>query len=353
MMIATAWHNNISLRFCPLTIVQIVFSAGTVFVLSAIQAISGPRLGRVTLLASLRQIKQCMEYLDEIGISWVCALSVKNILINLLDMQLKPRLQLRSGETGLKSEVVHPTPYGPSLPQNPPLHSMPHNHSPTGSDASHSPSAGQSNLYAASLHAGEWPMNMMDAVRDAMSTMTSGPSAALNSNPPVQQSAERRQSLFNGSSTPHPPQNYSPPSMNQMNQNNGGGGSSGYNPNNDTLMNLNVNSTHPNTNLRVDSRGLGLGMDLGGPPFFNSNSFPNQGMPMSFMPVDSPFPPMDLDSLPFVGGTMPMLSSTQEPAPSSVSVDFTDEELAIMEQLYRQQQMQQANVNANNMMFGR
>ena len=196
-------------------------------------------------------------------------------------------------------------------------------------------------------------MNMMDAVRDAMSTMTGTPST-MGSNTPVHGRAGshgRRQSLFNGAS-PHPPQTYSPPRMNQMGQN--GGGGSGYNPSNDTLMNLNMGSTHPNTNLRVDSRGLGLGMDLGGPPFFNnnsSNSFSNQGMPMSYMPVDSSFPPMELDSLPFVGGTMPMLSSTQEPHQSSVSVEFTDEELALMEQLYRQQQMQQANVN--NMMFGR
>ena len=131
------------------------------------------------------------------------------------------------------------------------------------------------------------------------------------------------------------------------------------NPNNDTLMNLNLNSTHPTANLRVDSRSLGLGMDLGGHSFFNNSSFNNNHTPnpppppVSFMSMDASFPAMELDSLPFVGGTMPMLSSTQEPPPSGLAVEFTDEELAIMEQLYRQQQMQQqGGGNVNGMMFG-
>ncbi|KAI0076969.1 hypothetical protein K474DRAFT_1561411, partial [Panus rudis PR-1116 ss-1] len=98
MLIAGNWHNNFSLRYCPLTVIQIIFSAGTVFVLSAIQAISGPRLGRVTLASSLRQIQQCVDYLGVIAESWDCAGDVRAILLNILEMQLKPRLQLRSGE---------------------------------------------------------------------------------------------------------------------------------------------------------------------------------------------------------------------------------------------------------------
>ncbi|CAL1699935.1 unnamed protein product [Somion occarium] len=341
MMIATSWHNNFSLRFCPLTIVQIVFSAGTVFVLSAIQAISGPRLGRVTLLASLRQIKQCMEYLDEIGESWICAHTIKSILINLLDIQLKPRLQLRSGETGFKSPIVSPsTPQEQSQEHDQPrrmptIHPILPNHSPGSNKGSPPPppppSAGStSNMYTASVHAGEWPMNMMDAVRDAMSTMSNPPpSNSMNATPPLQPPTNQPYNNSHNQPFSH---------MNQNHQN-----SSFINPDNDTLMNLNMGSSN-NNNMRVDSRGLG--MDLGISPFYGS--FQNQGVPVSYMPLDSPFPPMDLDSLPFVGGTMPMIAG-QEPT-SSAAVDFSEEELAIMEQLYRQQQMQQAN---NNMMFGR
>lgn len=105
-MIATNWNNNFSIRYCPITIVQIIFSAGTVYVLSAIQAISGPRLGRVALSTSLDQIQQCIKYMDIIGESWDCANRVRDILLNILDQQLKPRLLMRNGEAGLKASVL-------------------------------------------------------------------------------------------------------------------------------------------------------------------------------------------------------------------------------------------------------
>ena len=67
MLLLGIWHNNYNLRYVSTTHVQFTFSAGTVFVLSAIQAISGPRLGRVTLASSLSQVETCLEYLAIIG----------------------------------------------------------------------------------------------------------------------------------------------------------------------------------------------------------------------------------------------------------------------------------------------
>ena len=49
MNILGIWDDKFSLRYVPITLVQVVFCAGTAFVLSAVQATSGPRLGRVTL----------------------------------------------------------------------------------------------------------------------------------------------------------------------------------------------------------------------------------------------------------------------------------------------------------------
>lgn len=105
MLLLGIWHNNYNLRYVSTTHVQFTFSAGTVFVLSAIQAISGPRLGRVTLASSLSQIETCLEYLTIIGRSWETAECAKEILLNFFDETLKPRLLLRGGEANLKFEI--------------------------------------------------------------------------------------------------------------------------------------------------------------------------------------------------------------------------------------------------------
>ena len=128
MLIASNWHSNYSIRFSPITIVQIIFSAGTVFVLSALQAISGPRLGRVTLTTSLNQIQQCIDYLAIIGESWDCSYRVREILLNIVDAQLKPRLLLRSGGAALPPA---PPPLQPLQPLLPSSHPHPHPHSHT------------------------------------------------------------------------------------------------------------------------------------------------------------------------------------------------------------------------------
>lgn len=98
-------HNNYNLRYVSTTHVQFTFSAGTIFVLSAIQAISGPRLGRVTLASSLSQIETCLEYLSIIGRSWETAECAREILLSFFDETLKPRLLLRGGDANLKFEL--------------------------------------------------------------------------------------------------------------------------------------------------------------------------------------------------------------------------------------------------------
>jgi hypothetical protein len=105
MLLFGIWHNNYSLRYVSTTHVQFAFSVGTVFVLSAIQAISGPRLGRVTLASSLSQIETCLEYLTIIGKSWETAECAKEILLKFFDDTLKPRLLLRGGDANLKFEL--------------------------------------------------------------------------------------------------------------------------------------------------------------------------------------------------------------------------------------------------------
>lgn len=95
MNILGIWDEKFSLRYVPITLVQVVFCAGTVFVLSAVQATSGPRLGRVTLSTALSQVDQCIRYLSIVGKSWECANRVADILSGVLHDQLKPRLLMR------------------------------------------------------------------------------------------------------------------------------------------------------------------------------------------------------------------------------------------------------------------
>jgi hypothetical protein len=90
------WRSLYSLRYVPVTLVQVVFSAGTVFLLSALQATSGVRFARVSLHKSLSQAELCIQYLQEVGRSYQCAKNVAGILANLLQQQLKPKLAMRS-----------------------------------------------------------------------------------------------------------------------------------------------------------------------------------------------------------------------------------------------------------------
>ncbi|KAL0945802.1 hypothetical protein HGRIS_012089 [Hohenbuehelia grisea] len=89
------WQTLYGLRYAPITLVQVVFSAGTVFLLSAVQATSGLRVAPVSLKHSLERADMCMRYLGECGRSWQCANNIAEILRNLLRKQLEPRLQLR------------------------------------------------------------------------------------------------------------------------------------------------------------------------------------------------------------------------------------------------------------------
>lgn len=96
MELAETYRSLYSLRYVPITWVQVVFSAGTVFILSAVQATSGSRLAHVSLTHSLSQVDLCIQYLSETGKSWNAANNIAGILKSLRKEQLIPRLNLRS-----------------------------------------------------------------------------------------------------------------------------------------------------------------------------------------------------------------------------------------------------------------
>lgn len=90
------WRSLYTLRYSPITLVQTAFSAGTIYLLVAVQAASGLRVAQESLKQSLSQAQLCVQYLFEIGKSWQCATNIADILKNLLQEQLKPLLDRRA-----------------------------------------------------------------------------------------------------------------------------------------------------------------------------------------------------------------------------------------------------------------
>jgi hypothetical protein len=94
MELLGAWKSSYSLRYVPVTLVGVVFSAGTIFFLSAIQASSGTRLAKVPFSHSLAQAELCIKYLQESGQSFQCANDIADILENLLrESRLRDRTE--------------------------------------------------------------------------------------------------------------------------------------------------------------------------------------------------------------------------------------------------------------------
>ncbi|EDR10444.1 uncharacterized protein LACBIDRAFT_325474 [Laccaria bicolor S238N-H82] len=95
MELLATWRSLYTLRYAPITLIQTVFSAGTVYLLWGVQATSGPRVAHKELKTALDQQKLCHQYLVEIGKSWQCATNIAGILKNLMQKQLEPVLERR------------------------------------------------------------------------------------------------------------------------------------------------------------------------------------------------------------------------------------------------------------------
>ena len=94
MELLATWRTLYTLRYCPVTLVQTAFSAGTVYLLIAMQASSGTRIARKELRHSLDQETLVQQYLQDIGLSWNCATSISVTLRSLMNEQVRPLLEL-------------------------------------------------------------------------------------------------------------------------------------------------------------------------------------------------------------------------------------------------------------------
>jgi hypothetical protein len=111
MELLGTWRTLYTLRFVPSTsFVQIVFAAGTVFLLSALQARSGQRLATQLLAHSIAQAELCIQYLSETGQTWQCANQIGGALERLLRELLKPRMETRLVDLKRGRDAVIPSP---------------------------------------------------------------------------------------------------------------------------------------------------------------------------------------------------------------------------------------------------
>jgi hypothetical protein len=96
MELAGIWRKNFLLRYVPITMIQVVSAAATIFVVAAVQAVSGPRIARVGLESAEKSAGIAIQYLREVGESFASATNVANILQNLMQAQVQTRKARRS-----------------------------------------------------------------------------------------------------------------------------------------------------------------------------------------------------------------------------------------------------------------
>lgn len=98
MALLGTWKSLFGMRYVPLTLVQVTFSAGTVFLISIEHAMTS-RPTSFSLHDSRAQLDLCIEYLSEAGKSFSAAPQVREILKKLRQTQFN-RLHGRSTAGG-------------------------------------------------------------------------------------------------------------------------------------------------------------------------------------------------------------------------------------------------------------
>ncbi|KAK7042501.1 Zn(2)-C6 fungal-type domain-containing protein [Favolaschia claudopus] len=93
------WSSLYNLRHSSLTLQQVIFSAGTIFLLRALQASAGPSISHDVLDRALAQTEMCIEYMHEMGQTWESAIRTANLLHWILNDKLRPVVSRRLAQT--------------------------------------------------------------------------------------------------------------------------------------------------------------------------------------------------------------------------------------------------------------
>jgi len=119
MEILKTWNELFGLCFCPITHLQIGFSAAIVYLLLKMQVYSGVRFAKNELEHAIIQQTLVAEYLHEVGRSWLGANKIVEILKNLVQKKLTPlldKIPVQDHDEGVTEEEVTPSPAVPSSP---------------------------------------------------------------------------------------------------------------------------------------------------------------------------------------------------------------------------------------------
>jgi len=96
MELAGIWRKHFTLRYVPITMIQVISAAATIFVVAAVQAVSGPRIAHGALGSAEKSAENAIQYLREVGESFASSMNVANILQNLMEQQVQTRKVRRS-----------------------------------------------------------------------------------------------------------------------------------------------------------------------------------------------------------------------------------------------------------------
>ena len=107
MNLLSTWRELYTLRYCPVTLIQTAFSAGTVYILFAKKAISGTRTADKELRSSLDKKTLVQQYLLEVGTSWSCATKVSVTLGRLMKEHVRPLLDFKDRRNSATTSGLH------------------------------------------------------------------------------------------------------------------------------------------------------------------------------------------------------------------------------------------------------
>ncbi|KAL5522840.1 hypothetical protein ACEPAG_8858 [Sanghuangporus baumii] len=81
-----------TVRYCPITLIQTIFAAGTIYILQAMQAASGRRPAMQSQASALDNLEELVGYLREVSESWEAATRIADIFEKLLKEQRRVML---------------------------------------------------------------------------------------------------------------------------------------------------------------------------------------------------------------------------------------------------------------------
>ncbi|KAJ7764577.1 fungal-specific transcription factor domain-containing protein [Mycena maculata] len=111
--LAETWSSLYTLRYSPVTMLQVLFSAGTVFILLALQATASLRIAHGSLKTALAQAERCVRYLHEVGQTWSSSTRTADILSSMLNDKLRPIIARRLSPKRLEDLTPAHTPEPP------------------------------------------------------------------------------------------------------------------------------------------------------------------------------------------------------------------------------------------------